>query len=202
MYIHRMPRANLTREQVEAFRERAVDAATGLFAEHGYRGVTLRSVAAELGVSPMTPYRYFQNKEELFAMVRTEAFRRFADAQRDAAGRDQDAAAALQALGMAYVRFALEEPAAYHIMFELHQAPAGTYPELEKEQARAFSYLHSAVEGATAAGLISGEALHHAHLLWAQVHGLVSLHLAGKLEMGCSLEDLLPEVLENRRAAE
>jgi AcrR family transcriptional regulator len=202
MYIQSMPRASLTREQVEAFRGRAVEAATGLFAELGYRGVTLRSVAAELGVSPMTPYRYFENKEELFAMVRTEAFRRFADAQRDAVRSDQDAAATLQALGMAYVRFALEEPAAYHIMFELHQAPAGTYPELEKQGARAFSYLHAAVEGAITAGLMGGEALHQAHILWAQVHGLVSLHLAGKLELGCSLEDLLPEVFENRRAAE
>ena len=197
-----MTRASLTREQVEAFRKRAVDAASGLFSEHGYRGVTLRSVAAELGVSPMTLYRYFQNKEELFAMVRTEAFCRFADAQRDAVGRDQDAAAALQALGMAYVRFALEEPAAYHIMFELHQAPASTYPELEEQGTRAFSYLHTAVEGAIAAGLMGGEPLHQAHLLWAQVHGLVSLHLAGKLEVGCSLEDLLPEVFEDRRAAE
>jgi hypothetical protein len=49
---------------------------------------------------------------------------------------------------------------------------------------------------------MGGEALHQAHILWAQVHGLVSLHLAGKLELGCSLEDLLPEVFENRRAAE
>ncbi|MCZ6807907.1 MAG: TetR-like C-terminal domain-containing protein [Deltaproteobacteria bacterium] len=87
-------------------------------------------------------------------------------------------------------------------MFELHQAPAGTYPELEKEQARAFSYLYSAVEGAIAAGLMGGEALHQAHFLWAQVHGLISLHLAGKLAMGCSLEDLLPEVLENLRTVE
>jgi AcrR family transcriptional regulator len=70
-----MGRAALTVEELGAFRGRAVTAATRLFAERGYRGVTLRSLAKELGVSPMTPYRYFENKEELFAMVRTEAFR-------------------------------------------------------------------------------------------------------------------------------
>jgi len=181
---------------------RAVGAATELFAEHGYRGVTLRSVAAELGVSPMTPYRYFENKEELFAMVRTEAFRRFADAQRDAAKGARGPAEELQALGAAYVEFALDEPDAYHIMFELRQAPAGTYPDLEQEQARSFSYLLAAVAGVIDAGFMGGEPLHQAHFLWAKVHGLISLHLAGKLEMGCSLGDLLPEVLENLRTAE
>jgi AcrR family transcriptional regulator len=56
----------LTTEEVDAFRARAVDAAMGLFADRGYRGVTLRSLAEVLGVSAMTPYRYFENKEALF----------------------------------------------------------------------------------------------------------------------------------------
>ena len=197
-----MGRAALTVEELGAFRGRAVTAATRLFAEQGYRGVTLRSLAKELGVSPMTPYRYFENKEELFAMVRTEAFRRFADAQRDAVAGLEDAEDALRMLARAYVSFALDEPDAYHIMFELLQAPAGTYPELEAEQARAFSYLHEAVKAAVNAGLLEGESLRRAHYLWAQIHGLVSLHLAGKLVMGCSFEELVSTVFEKREAAE
>jgi AcrR family transcriptional regulator len=197
-----MARAVLTVEELGAFRGRAVDAATRLFAERGYRGVTLRSLAMELGVSPMTPYRYFENKEELFAMVRTEAFRRFADAQRDAVAGIEDPADALRVLGRAYVSFALDEPDAYHIMFELLQAPAGTYPELETEQARAFSHLHAAVKASVEAGFLEGESLPRAHYLWAQIHGLVSLHLAGKLVMGCSLEELISTVFERPKAAQ
>ncbi|RLB42028.1 MAG: TetR family transcriptional regulator [Deltaproteobacteria bacterium] len=195
-------RAALTVEELGAFRGRAVAAATQLFAERGYRGVTLRSLAKELGVSPMTPYRYFDNKEELFAMVRTEAFRRFADAQRDSVAGIEDPEDALRMLGRAYVGFALDEPDAYHIMFELLQAPAGTYPELETEQARSFSYLHEAVQASVEAGLLEGESLPRAHYLWAQVHGLVSLHLAGKLVMGCSLEELVSTVFEKPEAAQ
>jgi len=189
-------------DELGAFRERAVAAATRLFAEQGYRGVTLRSLAKELGVSPMTPYRYFENKDELFAMVRSEAFRRFADAQRDAVAGIEDPEGALRTLGKAYVSFALDEPDAYHIMFELLQAPAGTYPELEAEQARAFSYLRQAVQASVEAGLLEGEALTRAHYLWAQVHGLVSLHLAGKLVMGCSLDELISNVFEKPEAAQ
>lgn len=195
-------RAILTVEEVGAFRGKAVAAATRLFAERGYRGVTLRSLAKELGVSPMTPYRYFENKEELFSMVRTEAFRRFADAQRDAVAGITAPEDALRMLGRAYVSFAIDEPDAYHIMFELLQAPAGTYPELEAEQARSFSYLHEAVQASVDAGLLEGDSLRRAHYLWAQIHGLVSLHLAGKLVMGCSLEELVSTVFEKPEAAQ
>ena len=153
-------------------------------------------------MSPMTPYRYFENKEELFAMVRTEAFRRFADAQRDAVAGIEDPEDALRVLGRAYVSFALDEPDAYHIMFELLQAPAGTYPELEAEQARAFSYLHEAVQASVDAGILEGESLRRAHYLWAQLHGLVSLHLAGKLVMGCSFQELVSTVFEKPEAAQ
>lgn len=197
-----MPRAALTVAERDAFRERAVSAATKLFAERGYAGVTLRSLAKSLGVSAMTPYRYFANKEELFAMVRTEALRRFADVQRDAVSGIEDPEEALQTLGRVYVRFALDEPDAYHTIFDSLQAQAGRYPELESEQARAFSYLHAAVTAAVEAELIQGEPLRRAHMLWAQVHGLVSLHLAGKLVMGCSLDDLISSVFERPEAAQ
>jgi AcrR family transcriptional regulator len=197
-----MARAALTTEELDAFRERAVVAATKLFAERGYAGVTLRSLAKSLGVSPMTPYRYFANKEELFAMVRTAALRRFADVQRDAVSGIEDPEEALQTLGRVYVRFALDEPDAYHTIFDILQAQAGSYPELESEQARAFSYLHAAVTAAVDAELMHGEPLRRAHMLWAQVHGLVSLHLAGKLVMGCGLDELVTSVFERPEAAQ
>ena len=196
-----MPRAALTQEERNAFRGRALDAAMGLFADHGYRGVTLRSLAKALGVSAMTPYRYFENKDELFAMVRTEAFRRFADAQRDAIAGIEDPEHALRLLGKAYVSFALDQPDAYHIMFELLQAPFGTYRELDEEQARAFSYLRDAVERFMQARDHEGDPLQRAHLLWAQVHGLVSLHLAGKLVVGCTLNDLVSAIFDPSETA-
>ncbi len=194
-----MPRAALKSEDIEAFRRRAVDAAIRLFADHGYDGVSVRMLASELGVSAMTPYRYFENKEELFAVVRTEAFRRFADRQQRAAR--VDAPERLRALGAAYVAFATEQPESYRIMFELKQSTAEHYPALESEQERAFSFLLEAVRQAIDAGVMQGDPVTTAHLMWAQVHGLVSLHLAGKLSMGRSLNELCtaPEVADALR---
>lgn len=181
-----MPRVALAADAIAAFRERATAAATRLFAAHGYDAVTMRAVADELGVSPMTSYRYLAGKDELFALVRAAAFRRFADRLEAAAGRGAakglDPIARLYRLKRAYVEFAVAEADAYRIMFELRQPDdAARSPELAAESRRAFGCLHDAVRDAVTAGALEGEPLTLAHLLWASTHGLVSLHLAGRL---------------------
>jgi len=189
-----MPRTALTDEQIALFRDRAVGAATHLFGTEGYEAVTMRALASRLGVSPMTAYRYFKDKEDLFAAVKTEAFRRFADRQA-ASIRGVEPSRRLNRLGRAYVQFAFDEPDAYRIMFELRRQTKSAYPELDTEQKRAFSYLHTAVRNAVEAGALDGDALTLAHLAWARVHGIVSLHLAGKLNMGRSVDDLVRAAL-------
>jgi AcrR family transcriptional regulator len=193
-----MARAALTDDQIHQFRARAVEVATELFAERGYDAVTMRGLATALGCSPMTPYRYFENRDELYAMVRAEAFRRFADRQQAAFEEPGTSTERLLRLKRAYVEFALDEPNAYRIMFQLSQAPAGTYPELAAQGARGFEYLHRAVAQAIEDGVLGGDPLSVAHLLWANTHGLVSLHLAGKLAMGRSLDELAAITLELR----
>jgi AcrR family transcriptional regulator len=191
-----MPRAALRPDDIAAFRRRATEAATRLFGAHGYQGVTMRALAAELGCSPMTPYRYLAGKEELFALVRAEAFRRFADRQERAGSSGGDPIDKLLRLKRAYIRFAVDHPDAYRIMFELRQGSARKYAEVAAQSKRAFSYLHAAVIEAVAAGHFRGDPLTIAHILWAGTHGLVSLHLAGKLGMGRTLDDLAAVALE------
>ena len=179
-----MPRAALSVDEVESFRRRATGAAMHLFAERGYGGVTMRALAAALGVSAMTPYRYFAGKEELFAMVRAEAFRRFAEVLEAALAGRATALERLRRLKRAYIGFALDERDAYRIMFELRQPDPANHPDLVAQSRRAFGALHRTVAEAVEAGLLSGDARRIAYVLWADTHGLVSLYLAGKLGGG------------------
>ena len=161
-----------------------------LFAAHGYEAVTMRSLADALGCSAMTPYRYLEGgKRELFGLVRAEAFRRFADRLEAALARGGDVLARLTRLKQAYVRFALDEPDAYRMMFELRGDDADL-PELARESARAFGCLRRTVTDAVDAGELEGDALTLAHLFWASTHGLISLHLAGRLGAGRSVTQL------------
>jgi len=180
--------------EIAAYRDRLSEAALGLFAERGYEGVTLRAIADALGCSPMTPYRYFANKDAIFAAVRAAAYNRFAAAQEAAVASTDDLIGRLTALGVSYLRFASEEPHAYRLMFGLSQPSPDGYPELREAELRAWVPLHAAIAGAIEAGLLEGDPDTVAHVFWASVHGLASLHLAGKLALGRTVEDLLGPV--------
>lgn len=186
-----MPRPALSEAEIAAFRKKAIRVATRLFARDGYAAVTLRAIAEGLGTSHMAPYRYFENKAEIFAMVRADAFRRFAGAQEKAFASSEDPLARLFEMRAAYVRFALQHPDEYRVMFELGQEPEDLYPTLAEESHRAFIALERAVRLAIDAEVLVGEPRTVAHLLWATTHGMVSLHLAGKLTLGSTLDDLL-----------
>src|SRR6185369_6617659 len=124
-----MPRV-LSDTDVADFRERLCEAAERLFAEKGPDAVTMRQLAAELGVSPMTPYRYFQDKDDILAAVRTNGFNRFAEALETARASVTSARAKGAAVGEAYVTFAFEHPHTYKLMFDLNQPHEEQYPEL------------------------------------------------------------------------
>ena len=81
----------------------------------------MRQLAAELGVSPMTPYRYFADKDAILAAVRARAFNRHAEALEARLGGAARASrsSASNAVGQAYLDFALEHPEAYKLMFDV-----------------------------------------------------------------------------------
>jgi AcrR family transcriptional regulator len=176
-----MPR-NLSPAEVEAFRARLCRAAERRFAAAGVDGVSLRGLALELGCSPMTPYRYFRDKDEILAAVRAAAFERFAEALETAWARSAgDAAARARAVGDAYLGFALAEPDAYRLMFDLSQPGEERYPALTGAVARARRTMTAYVEELVAEGVLEGDPTLLGHVFWAAVHGIVVLHLAGKL---------------------
>ncbi len=176
-----MPR-NLSPAEVEAFRARLCRAAERRFAAAGVEGVSLRGLARELGCSPMTPYRYFRDKDEILAAVRAAAFERFAVALETASSRTRGPAASrARAVGEAYLRFALDEPDAYRLMFDLSQPGEERYPALSHAAARARRTMTGYVEELVAAGVLEGDPTLLGYVFWAAVHGIVVLHLAGKL---------------------
>lgn len=182
-------------EEIEAYRDRIVEIATRLFAERGYAGVTFRSLADGLACSPMTPYRYFESKEDIFAAVRRTAYDHFAQIQEAAAAQSADPRERLAALGLAYVRFGIEETDAYRLMFSLAQPSPSNYPELRDAELRAWRPLRDAIGAAVAAGVLAGEPDVLANVFWSGVHGLVSLHVAGKLVYGSDVEHLVEPML-------
>ena len=179
-----MPRV-LSESDVADFRERLCDAAEKLFADKGPDAVTMRQLAAELGVSPMTPYRYFTDKEDILAAVRTNGFNRFAEALETALAHTQGSAKAKSsAVGEAYLNFAFEHPQTYKLMFDLNQPHEQDYPELVAAASRANAMRSAYIKGLVEAGVMEGDPEEIGRMYWAATHGAVTLELAGKLPKG------------------
>jgi len=183
----------LTEDEVSDFRDRLCAAAERLFVERGPQGVGMRQLAAELGVSPMTPYRYFKDKDDILATVRASGFDRFADALEAAMGSSDDAIAQAAAVGDAYFRFALDHTAAYKLMFDLDQPTEANHPDLVRATERAKRTMTAYIGRLVEAGILEGDQNLIAHVFWASIHGLVVLHLAGKLPGPVDVETLRDE---------
>lgn len=153
-----------------------------LLEERGIDAVTLRAVGERAGVSRTAPYRHFADKEGLLAAVAAADFVRLG-AVMAAAGRGAlDPLARVEAMGTAYVRFGLEEPARYRLLFG-QELRSREHPDLQEAAlARTFGPFAAAVADAQAAGALPGDdsaALTAA--LWAAAHGAIELTLAGHL---------------------
>jgi AcrR family transcriptional regulator len=163
-------------------RRELVDAAARVLAEGGPDALSTRRLASEVGTSTMAVYTYFSGMAELRHAVRKEGFDRLA-AHLDEVTDTDDPVADLSSLGAAYFLNALENPHLYRFMFM--ERPIDDDPEVGMST---FESLVAGVQRVVDSGRFSkAEAWGLATQLWAASHGVVTLHLAGLLE----LEDAL-----------
>jgi AcrR family transcriptional regulator len=185
-----MPRY-LTDQDIADFRAELCRVATERFARFGYEGVTMRQLAEALGCSPKTPYRYFKDKADILATVRAQAFGKFADTLEKATTGVTDTAERGRLTGEAYLAFALKNPHAYRIMFEIDAPVDEKHPELGPQAERAARYITRGAEEMAASGVIDVDPKLFGWSMWASIHGIVMLHQSGMLTHGPDYKTLL-----------
>ncbi len=187
-------------------RRALVLAGVELLEEEGVEALTIRALARRLGVSHAAPGHHFPEKVALLAAVAAEGFRRFGSALESAAGRAPAPAGRMKAIGIAYVRFALDHPATFRVMFGRELAGCREQPaELQEASAAAYAVLQRTSE--EVAGAPGAEL--QAFAGWALVHGAAVLYLDGALRRGlppgragrARFEQLVEAVMTPPRAA-
>jgi AcrR family transcriptional regulator len=166
-------------------RRALLDEALATIRAEGVDALTLREIGARAGVSRTALYRHFADKRALLAAVATEGFRTLRQhlvAAWDDGGRTRDA---FEAMGAAYVRFAIANPSHYRVMFGSAIDPRVCGPALAEEAAGAFQALVEALASLQRAGLIrADETLTMARYVWAVVHGVSMLGIDGRIPDG------------------
>jgi AcrR family transcriptional regulator len=146
-------------------RDRVVHAARELAESAGWPSVTMRALAAKLGVTQPVLYSAFAGRQDLIDTVALDGFGDIADAL-------ESVDAAPMARMRAYVDFATGHPRTYEAMFSLPSELAFAADDTPEPLRRAFAALAAAFPDADGT---------RAEVAWSVLHGLATLQAGGRL---------------------
>lgn len=154
-------------------RNEIVSVARRLLERDGPDGLTMRAIAAEMGIRAPSLYKHIADKHELEVALMTDCFVEQARAFTAAAADTDDP---IGAFGAYYRSWALEHPHLYRLMTD-RPVPRDDLPE--------------GVEDAAAAPLVEavGGDIDRARAVWAFAHGMVVLELAGRFPVDADLDE-------------
>ena len=200
----------IKKKQIPNLNEAIKETAWRQIAEFGAPALSLRAIARALKITAPAIYNYFPDRDALVTALIIDAYTSFGDWQieaRDSIRGDQPGKK-LEAIGLAYRNWAHTYPQRYQLIFGTslpgYEAPK---EKVFPSSARSISALFSVVEELRAAGRLSSDAtptvnekyrayyeqwrtyagevnplsLFVAMIIWARVHGIVSLEIQGNL---------------------
>jgi AcrR family transcriptional regulator len=200
----------LHNKQIPNIQEAIKEAAWNQITEEGAPALSLRAIARALQITAPAIYHYFPDRDALVTALIVDAFTSFGDWQLEARDSvsEQDHIHRMRVIGLAYRDWAHTFPQRYQLIFGTPiPGYRGPMEKIFPSSARSLSALVSVVEGVRLAGKlkvdsfpkvkpgykVSFEAwkqyggnadilsLSVAMLIWARVHGIVSLEIGGNL---------------------
>jgi AcrR family transcriptional regulator len=138
--------------------------------------VSVRAVAKAVGVTPPSIYLHFRDKDELIFSICERHFSRLDAFIEKEGAKSEDPVESLILRGKAYIRFGIENPEQYRILFmsKGSRSEGNMGPE-ELRRSASFDHLVQAVQRCLDAGVFSGEPLLISMGLWSVVHGITSI---------------------------
>jgi AcrR family transcriptional regulator len=148
----------------------------------GADAVTMRRVAATVGITPMAIYKHFKNREDLLVAVATAEYRRIASYFEQANAR-KDIKGLRGMLG--YLDYALDHPQLFRFMFSGSRPEAFVFPgDAKSDKSPTFTALQVLVARLMEQGIFKrSDVAETALSIWAYAHGLIALQLSGRIKL-------------------
>ncbi len=188
----------MTEERKQTRRKRVgkdglLRAAREVAAEEGWGAVTVRKIAERVGYRAPVVYEYFASKDDLLLELLRRGFAALAEAVRAAREDSSDPEGALYGVARAYLRFAWDFPDLYQVMYGLGGvsfAASETWEEGQRVGDEVGRVVEEVLRGY---GKATTDAEEEVLALWAAVHGLVALTMAGRIQGGEAQAERLGE---------
>ena len=171
------------REKQE-LKQHILDAAMALFMEQGYEKTSIRNIAERIEYSPGTIYLYFKDKADIFLELHTMAFEVLF--KHLAMTKEiKDPMERLRSLSQMYLKFAIDNPDLYDLMFILREPMEALDHHCGWEEGfKNYDLLRDTVLEAMEKGMIKKEDPDVISLAaWSLVHGLASLWIRKRFKM-------------------
>ena len=198
------------KKQIPNLQEAIKETAWSQIAELGAPALSLRAIARELKITAPAIYNYFPDRDALVTALIIDAYTSFGDSQLEARDSvpENDLAGRLKAIGISYRKWAHTYPQRYQLLFGTPiPGYVGPLEKIFPSSARSISALFSVVESVRAAGRLNvdlfpavkdeykahyamwetyfsdvhSHSIYVAMVIWARVHGIVSLEIQGNL---------------------
>lgn len=184
----------------ENLREEILDAAREMFAAEGFENVSMRKIAEKIEYSPTTIYLYFKDKSDLIFQLCEETFSRLAQVLERIQKKYDDPLEALREAAYAYVKFGMQHPNHYKVVFILPLQQTLDRDDYKFEGSmgeKTFNYLRQCV-----AECIRQQKIRPvdpeltSQALWAGMHGVTALLVAHEDFPWVSHKKLIEHVIE------
>lgn len=171
-------------KQKTEIRKRILDASMQLFVQEGFENVSIRRIADIIEYSPTTIYLYFKDKDEIFFNLHEIGFLKMQEMNKDLTAI-QNPLIRLHKMGENYIRFGMENPEYYDLMF-IQKEPMEKLTEMGCEWENgdaALTLLRNTIMECMEKGYIAKmDPILLSLSVWSTVHGLVSLATRERLD--------------------
>lgn len=180
-----------------------LDEARQTLVAEGYRALSMRRIARAVGCTATSIYLHFRDKDDLLHALIHEGLERLHEQLLSVVDGVEDPRRRCERLCRSYLEFALENREYYEVIFSLHPEHMKRYPQALYRRARGNLefFADSIAAAAGRAGDRKDSDYLHAHVIWAQLHGAVTLHLTERLDFRLNVLSFLDRAVQNALCA-
>lgn len=182
-----------------SLRSEILEVSRELLIEHGFGKLSMRNIAKRANITATSIYLHFDNKDDLLLALIEESIEHLKNELADQIGSSKDFIQQLEDLARCYIRFALERPKEYEIIYMVRPEEMPEYPKEKFQQIRsAYELSAEIIERGQTEGVIDvDDPLVSAYTLWAQLHGVVSVILSKRLDTRIPQDEFIDQAIEN-----
>jgi AcrR family transcriptional regulator len=193
-------------EEILGVKERILRAALDIIVNNGFTNLSMRKLAAQLGMTAANIYNYYNNKDEIYLLIRARGFEKLYLIISKTFRNNSDPLQRLEAIIRIYIDFGIKNPDYYEIMFSHNMSRYIDYAGTEMERAaqeerqiaiKVIEVAFSAMKD-TAPNLKEDDVMYHVIKIWILLNGIVNLcNTIGVRKVKPEIEIVIERIVED-----